>query len=58
MLLCNIKVIFPAGNQAAAQHELFADPATRVVGEIKSADLDNLAPMAALDLLRKLKGEL
>ncbi len=44
--------------RAAAQHDLFADPATRVAREIKSADLDNLTPMAALELLRKLKGEL
>ncbi len=44
--------------RAAAQHNLFADPATRVVREIKSADLDNLTPLAALDLLRKLKSEL
>ena len=44
--------------RAAAQHNLFADPATRVVREIKSANLDNLTPMAALELLRKLKSEL
>jgi DNA mismatch repair protein MutS len=44
--------------RAAAQHDLFADPATRVAREINSSDLDNLTPMAALDLLRKLKAEL
>ncbi|MFA6132892.1 MAG: DNA mismatch repair protein MutS [Phycisphaerae bacterium] len=43
---------------AAAQMELFADPATRVAREIKAVDLDNLTPLAALDLLRKLKSDL
>ncbi len=44
--------------KAAAQMDLFADPATRVAREIKAADLDNLTGLAALDLLRKLKAEL
>ena len=44
--------------QAAAQMQLFADPATRVAREIRDADLDKMTPMHALDLLRKLKGEL
>jgi len=44
--------------QAAAQMQLFADPATRVAREIKDANLDNLTPLQALDLLRKLKAEL
>jgi len=43
---------------AAAQMELFADPAARAARQIKEADLENLTPMEALDLLRKLKGEL
>jgi len=43
---------------AAAQMQLFADPATRVARELQHADLDNLTPLAALDLLRKLKAEL
>jgi DNA mismatch repair protein MutS len=43
---------------AAAQMDLFAEPAVRAAREIKSADLDNLTPLAALDLLRKLKAEL
>ncbi len=43
---------------AAAQMQLFADPAARIAGEIKQADLDNLTPLQALDLLRKLKSEL
>jgi len=43
---------------AAAQMDLFADPATRAAREIKDADLENLTPMQALDLLRRLKGEL
>ncbi|MBL7133067.1 MAG: DNA mismatch repair protein MutS [Phycisphaerae bacterium] len=43
---------------AAAQMELFADPATRAARQIKEADLENLTPMQALDLLRKVKGEL
>jgi DNA mismatch repair protein MutS len=44
--------------RAAAQHDLFADPAARAAREIKSADLDNLTAMQALELLRKLKAEL
>ncbi|MDY7010458.1 MAG: DNA mismatch repair protein MutS [Planctomycetota bacterium] len=43
---------------AAAQMNLFADPSTRVAREIKAADLNEMTPMEALDLLRKLKGEL
>jgi DNA mismatch repair protein MutS len=43
---------------AAAQMQLFADPATRAARKIKDADLDNLTPMAALELLRQLKAEL
>lgn len=44
--------------QAAAQMQLFADPAARIASEIKHADLDNMTPMAALEFLRKLKEEL
>jgi len=44
--------------KAAQQMQLFADPAARAAREIKDADLENLTPMQALDLLRKLKGEL
>jgi DNA mismatch repair protein MutS len=44
--------------QAAAQMQLFADPATRVARELKDTDLDNMTPIQALDLLRKLRGEL
>lgn len=43
---------------AAAQMNLFADPALRVASEIKRIDLENITPMQALDLLRKLKDEL
>jgi len=43
---------------AAAQMSLFADPAARVAREIRDADLDNLTPLQALDLLRRLKAEL
>jgi len=43
---------------AAAQMSLFADPATRVAREIRDADLENLTGLQALDLLRKLRGEL
>ncbi len=43
---------------AAAQMNLFADPASRVAREIKSADLNDMTPLEALDLLRKLKSEL
>jgi DNA mismatch repair protein MutS len=44
--------------RAAAQMKLFADPAGRAAREIQDADLENMTPMQALDLLRKLKGEL
>ena len=44
--------------QAAAQMNLFADPATRIARDLKGADLDNMTPVQALDLLRKLRGEL
>ncbi|MFW6132493.1 MAG: DNA mismatch repair protein MutS [Planctomycetota bacterium] len=44
--------------QAAKQMDLFADPAARVAREIKSADPDNMTPIQALELLRKLKNEL
>jgi len=43
---------------AAAQMNLFADPGLRVASEIKHTDLENMTPMQALDLLRKLKDEL
>ncbi len=43
---------------AAAQMQLFADPASRAAREIKDADLENMTPVQAMDLLRKLKGEL
>jgi len=43
---------------AAEQMKLFADPAARIAGELKAADLDNMTPIQALDLLRKLKGGL
>ena len=44
--------------QAAAQMQLFADPATRVARELKQADLDALTPLDALNLLRRLKDDL
>ncbi len=43
---------------AAAQMNLFADPASRIAREIKAADLNDMTPMQSLDLLRKLKSEL
>jgi len=43
---------------AAAQMQLFADPATRAARQIKDANLEDMTPMQALDLLRKLKSEL
>jgi DNA mismatch repair protein MutS len=43
---------------AASQMQLFADTPARVAREIRAADLDNLTPMAALELLRRLKAEL
>ena len=44
--------------EAADQMKLFADKPGRIASEIKAADLDNLTPMQAMELLRKLKGEL
>jgi hypothetical protein len=43
---------------AAAQMQLFADPATRIARDLKAADLDHMTPVQAMDLLRKLRGEL
>ena len=43
---------------AAAQLDLFAEPAARAAREITEADLENMTPLQALDFLRKLKGEL
>jgi len=43
---------------AAAQMDLFADAPTRIARAIRDADLDAMTPLAALDLLRKLKSEL
>ena len=43
---------------AAAQMNLFADPASRVANELKHADLENMTPLQAMDFLRKLKAEL
>jgi DNA mismatch repair protein MutS len=40
---------------AAAQMQLFADPAARLAREIKDADLDNMTPLEALEMLRRLK---
>jgi len=44
--------------QAAQQMKLFADPANRAARDIKDANLENMTPMQALDLLRKIKSEL
>ena len=44
--------------QAAQQMQLFADPAVRAARDIKDADLENMTPMQALDLLRRIKGDL
>jgi len=54
----NMPELAKRAQAAAAQMDLFADPATRVALDIKHADLDNMTPMDALDLLRKLKSEL
>ena len=44
--------------KAAAQLNLFANPAERVASEIRHANLDNMSPMQAHEFLRKLKQEL
>jgi len=43
---------------AAAQMDLFADPGARVAREIRDTDLENITAMQALELLRRLKGQL
>ena len=43
---------------AAAQMQLFADPATRISRQIKDTDMDSITPLQAMELLRKLKSEL
>jgi DNA mismatch repair protein MutS len=43
---------------AAAQMQLFADPAARIARELLAADPDNLTPAQALELVRKWKAEL
>jgi len=37
---------------------LFANPTERAASEIRHADLDNITPIQALELLRRLKDEL
>jgi DNA mismatch repair protein MutS len=54
----NMPELAKRAQAAAAQMQLFADPATRVARDLKHADLDNMTPIQALDLLRKLKAEL
>ncbi|MDP7162481.1 MAG: DNA mismatch repair protein MutS, partial [Phycisphaerae bacterium] len=54
----NMPELAKRAQAAAAQMQLFADPATRAAREIQAADLENLTPLQALDLLRKLKSEL
>ncbi len=44
--------------KAAEQMKLFADPAARVAHELADADLDNMTPVQAMDLLRRLQSEL
>ena len=41
-----------------AQMELFADPAGKAAGEIRHADLDNMTPLEAMELLRRLQEDL
>ena len=40
------------------RNPISSDPATRIARDLKAADLDNMTPIQALDLLRKLRGEL
>jgi DNA mismatch repair protein MutS len=44
--------------RTAAQMNLFANPIEKAASEIRHADLDNLTPMQALELLRRLQKEL
>jgi DNA mismatch repair protein MutS len=43
---------------AAAQMQLFAEPAARVARELRDIELNNITPLEALELLRKLKESL
>jgi DNA mismatch repair protein MutS len=43
---------------AAAQMQLFADPAARVARDLRVIDPDNLTPLQALEALKKLKEQL
>ena len=47
-----------ARRNADAEGSLEPAGAARVAREVRDADLDKMTPMQALDLLRKLKGEL
>ncbi len=44
--------------KSRSQMELFADPCKKAAGDIRHADLDNMTPIEALALLRRLKDEL
>jgi len=41
--------------QASQQMKLFTDPAGRIAREIQAADLENMTPLQAMELLKKLK---
>jgi DNA mismatch repair protein MutS len=43
---------------AAAQMDLFADPAVRIAREVKALDLDHTTPMQAWETLKRLQAEL
>jgi DNA mismatch repair protein MutS len=43
---------------AAQQMDLFASPAQRIARDLKAANLDEMTPLQAMDLLRKLRAEL
>jgi len=54
----NMPELAKRAQAAAAQMQLFADPATRAARDIKDANLDDMTPMQALDFLRKIKSDL
>ena len=53
----NMAALSKKARDSAAQAGLFADPAARLLAELRTLDLDHLTPMQALETLRRLKAE-
>jgi len=54
----NIPQLAERARKAADQLKLFADPVSSIASELKAADLDNMTPIQAMELLKKLKERL